>query len=477
MTACRPLLSFTMISSHRLFFMVAAVVLFLLALISIFDTASKAQNTSNMGSNNIILQKKGANPWSAEDTDTTTTTRTTNVQNSATGSIFTNTKIRTFDPKNRIFNHYYQTEPSNNMIDKYMSTTTNSTSSKNKNCERWGVVTTIFNPTEAIVRVIKSTSWCLVIVADTKTPSDYTDQLQALLLPPPERQDDHNNKNQNRTSTSANPAVTNLPDNIIYLSVEEQNKIASIDSQTPQAVTKFVRSTPWKHFSRKNIGYLFAIQHGAQFIFDFDDDNYIKLEETSGKPMDILPDNMILKDARVIMQGPNTFNHHPIMNASIADSWPRGFPIDLITNNATQGIVAYNTDLPLSGTAYGLTSREVGVLQYLADCNPDVDALHRLTKGTSMTFPLSQSSVLVPSHSYAPFNAQATIHTRNAMFAMLLPSTVPGRISDIWRGYFAQCLFGDIGLSLVFGPPKIVQERNDHNYLGDFDAEADLYRK
>ena len=78
---------------------------------------------------------------------------------------------------------------------------------------------------------------------------------------------------------------------------------------------------------------------------------------------------------------------------------------------------------------------------------------------------------------YSPYNAQATIHTRNAMFAMLLPSTVPGRVSDIWRGYFAQCIFADTGLSLVFAPPKVVQVRNDHDYLGDFEAEGDLYSK
>ena len=181
------------------------------------------------------------------------------VKNSATGSVFTNTKIRTFDQKNRIFNHYsaaslkteqgnngHQNEPSDNMIDKDMSTSMKitTTSGKNQKCERWGVVTTIFNPTEAIVRVINSTSWCVVIVADTKTPSDYTEQLQALLVPPSGRQDaDHHDKKNHNDTGSAKPAVTNnLPDNVIYLSVKEQNKIASIDSQTSSpAVSKFCR--------------------------------------------------------------------------------------------------------------------------------------------------------------------------------------------------------------------------------------------
>jgi hypothetical protein len=86
--------------------------------------------------------------------------------------------------------------------------------------------------------------------------------------------------------------------------------------------------------------------------------------------------------------------------------------------------------------------------------------------------------VLVPTHAYDPYNAQATIHTKNAFWAMmLLPGTVPGRVSDICRSYFVQCIFADTGLQLGFSPPKVVQERNAHNYLGDLSAERDLYDK
>ena len=84
---------------------------------------------------------------------------------------------------------------------------------------------------------------------------------------------------------------------------------------------------------------------------------------------------------------------------------------------------------------------------------------------------------MVPSHVYAPYNAQATIHTYQALWALLLPFTVPGRVSDIWRGYFAQAIFKDLGLHLVFLPPVIVQDRNEHHYLADMQAELDLYFK
>jgi hypothetical protein len=67
------------------------------------------------------------------------------------------------------------------------------------------------------------------------------------------------------------------------------------------------------------LGYLIAILHGAKFIFDFDDDNFIKLDN-DGTPMEILPEGedmaqMKLNNVTVVMQGPNAFNHHPIMGA------------------------------------------------------------------------------------------------------------------------------------------------------------------
>ena len=157
------------------------------------------------------------------------------------------------------------------------------------------------------------------------------------------------------------------------------------------------------------------------------------------------------------------------MKASVDESWVRGFPIDLIQDDHTWGKVAYEFDLP-----FKTKSKEIGVIQFIADGNPDIDAMHQLS-----TFPVEDvKSVLEPTHAYAPYNAQATIHTHNALWgAMLLPGTVPGRISDIWCLYFAQYIFADTGLQLVLSPPKIYQERNEHNYLGDFDVEQDLYAK
>lgn len=50
-------------------------------------------------------------------------------------------------------------------------------------------------------------------------------------------------------------------------------------------------------------------------------------------------------------------------------------------------------------------------------------------------------------------------------------------MSDIWRSYFAQALFRDLDLQIAILPAQVTQERNEHNYLGDMDAELDLYFK
>ena len=330
----------------------------------------------------------------------------------------------------------------------------------NMSCTKWGVVTTIFNPTTAIVRLSRSLSWCVVIVPDLKTPTNYMEMLHAMLSA--------NNSGSNNTHAMS----TNYHSRVFYFSIEKQKKWQNAAGP----LGSFAKSIPWEHFSRKNLGYLYAIVHGAHFIFDFDDDNQIKVDE-NGFPLEFLPEcddisQMKLANVSVVVQGASAFNHHPIMGASISNSWARGFPLDLLQDRSTQGDIAYQTDIPFVGK-----KKEIGVIQYLADGDPDVDAIHRLTKPLPMSFNNKGTPMLVPAHAYSPYNAQATVHAKHAFWAMLLPSTVAGRVSDIWRSYFSQCIFADIGLRVVFAPPTIEQIRNEHTYLGDFQAELPLYKK
>eukprot|EP00731_Ephydatia_muelleri_P038637 Em0839g4a len=107
-----------------------------------------------------------------------------------------------------------------------------------RTCERWAVVTTIFDPSEAIDRQSKLVGWCMVIVGDKKSPADYE---------------------TGWTSGEGNSDV-------VYLNPHAQEALRN----------PFVDALPWNHFSRKNVGYLYAVTHGAKVIWDFDDDNLFK---------------------------------------------------------------------------------------------------------------------------------------------------------------------------------------------------------
>ena len=124
-------------------------------------------------------------------------------------------------------------------------------------------------------------------------------------------------------------------------------------------------------------------------------------------------------------------------------------------------------------------------MQSLANTDPDVDAIYRLLMLIPFNFtaklhrtPTSQLKLLkVPDRAFSPYNAQAPLHGYSALWSLLLPVTVHGRVSNIWRGYIYQRLAKDLGLGLVFASPAVTQVRNVHNYLADFDSEQALYRK
>jgi len=300
-------------------------------------------------------------------------------------------------------------------------------------CRKWNVVTTIYNATAAVHTAAAVPGWCTVIIGDRKTPISYMED-----------------------------SKLGRHKNVFFLSavVQEVQARSRYD-----AVGAYMRHVPFDHFARKNIGYLYAIAHGAEFIFDFDDDNSLKSSE-----VDMIPWTDATWRARQIVASPLLLNVYPLMHPTVDGTWPRGLPLELVKTPANATIVSPSLE-PVA------VSR-IGVLQYTADHDPDVDAVYRMTRSIPFDFQDSpHTSVVLPLDTYSPYNAQATLHTKNALWATLLPFTVPGRVSDIWRGFFAQCIFSRIGLQLAFGRPLVRQVRNIHNYLADMNAETAIYFK
>lgn len=184
--------------------------------------------------------------------------------------------------------------------------------------------------------------------------------------------------------------------------------------------------------------------------------------------------------------------------------WPRGFPLSAIHDKRISACEVMEDS--------GKEPPRIGVVQVLANGNPDVDAAYCLTRlpgGFPFSFGQGLSTTPersplrgVPAATMAPYNAQvtlrssvgqfkwcsqperayqepersvhspdapilrwpenqATLHFPVAFWGMLLPVTVHERISDIWRSYFTQALLPLTGAVPAFAPSWVQQVRTD----------------
>ncbi|CAM9455259.1 unnamed protein product [Scytosiphon promiscuus] len=345
-------------------------------------------------------------------------------QSSATGgSLFAMEKSRTYEG--------HRLSPEQPM-------STFSTPPESEMCDRWAVLTSIFDPTDTVRQLADADGWCVVVVGDKKGPAEYDV-----------------------------PGVT-------YLTPEDQEDLPY----------RIVSMLPWNHFGRKNIGYLYAVHHGAKVVYDVDDDNALIFPD-AGVPH--AASGYTPASTTSFAIGPDAFVHNPYACfGAPGNVWPRGFPLDAV-NDADSNRCDFVSVEDALGEA-GPEGRPLGVVQALANHDPDVDAVYRLTHppgGLPFDFepdeePLAEGMSplkIVPPDAFTPYNAQATLHFPPAFWGMLLPVTVHGRVSDIWRSYFTQTLLPSTGAVTAFAPASVEQIRNPHNYLADFQAELPLYEQ
>jgi len=230
---------------------------------------------------------------------------------------------------------------------------------------------------------------------------------------------------------------------VTYLSVADQEN----------APFQIARILPWNHYARKLMGYLHAIKTGAEIILDTDDDNM-------PKPDWSIPDF----DGTCLMTpiGMGFINvYRYFTNQHI---WPRGFPIHRVCDPATRLVAACLRTAPV----------RVGVWQGLADGDPDVDAVYRMTINTPCFFDAKPPMVLGIG-TVSPYNSQNTAFIRPVFPLLYLPASVSFRSTDIIRGLVAQPILWSAGYSLGFTHATVVQNRNDHHYLSDFESEIPCY--
>jgi hypothetical protein len=264
------------------------------------------------------------------------------------------------------------------------------------------VTTTIYSPSAALLKFASMLDWHLIVIGDLKTP--------------------HNE-------------YYKLGDRITYLSPETQ------EAWYP----KLSNAIGWNCIMRRNIGFLYAYQHGADIVASIDDDNI---------PYDNWGEDIrVGKEINVDIYNYDIGVLDPLQFTNQKHLWHRGYPIDYI-KRAKQTYYTPNQ------------KRKILFQVDLWDGDPDVDAICRVMYNPTNL----NMKILSPftSDNYIPFNSQNTFIAREALpYYMVLPHV--GRVDDIWGGYIAQYL---LNTRPLFMPSTVYQKRNDQSIQKNIEDEV-----
>lgn len=258
------------------------------------------------------------------------------------------------------------------------------------------VTTTINPPTQAIKKFEKMEDWDLIVIGDKKTPSDYK------------------------------------LDRGMYVTPSMQE---SYDKSLSDAIG-------WNCIQRRNFGFLWAKDLGAEIIAVVDDDNIP--QENWGKNISI---GKTIETNYYEISLP-VFD--PVGATNYPRLWHRGFPLQL-----------------LSKRDYSKKRKQKIVPMIQADFwdgDPDIDAICRMEHAPECTF--EPSYFPIASNAIAPFNSQNTFISKELLKDYFLFPHV-GRMDDIWAAFYVQAM----GFKVIFERPSVFQDRNVHNLTRDMKAE------
>jgi hypothetical protein len=270
------------------------------------------------------------------------------------------------------------------------------------------VTTTINSPTVATIKFIeiaKRDNWHFVVVGDTKTPHAEYEKLDCIYL---------------------------HPDNQALMYPELSEIIG------------------WKTIQRRNIGFVYAYNHGAEIVATVDDDN-IPYDNWGtdlyiGKEVEV--DYYTNKELLVF---------DPLSVTNQSNLWHRGFPIDLLHLKNSIEYKGKKKITPL-------------IQADLWDGDPDIDAMCRLSFKPIVKF---NTTAPFAAAEISPFNSQNTFIHRDALKHYAVWPYV-GRMDDIWGGYYTQKMIGDD--KLIYNRASVYQDRNVQDLITNLEKEVIGYR-
>jgi hypothetical protein len=279
---------------------------------------------------------------------------------------------------------------------------------KQKHMIKFIVTTTINHPTEATLKFIeiaKRDGWKFVVVGDTKTPHEEYEKLDCIYLDP--------------------------------------DKQAEMYPELSEIIG-------WKTIQRRNIGFVYAYNHGAEVVATVDDDN-IPYDNWGtdlyvGKEVEV--DYYTNKELLVF---------DPLSVTNQSNLWHRGFPIDLLPY---KNLIEYRGKKKITPL----------IQADLWDGDPDIDAMCRLSFKPIVKF---DTTTPFAAAEISPFNSQNTFIHRDALKHYAVWPYV-GRMDDIWGGYYAQKMIGDD--KLIYNRASVYQDRNVQDLITNLEKEIIGYR-
>lgn len=234
-------------------------------------------------------------------------------------------------------------------------------------------------------------------------------------------------------------------------SYDKRSDFYSLERQLGLAFAS-AKQLPTKHYSRKNLGYLLAVQAGTEVLYETDDDN---LPLSTWEPR---LESTVEADTVSASGWINAFAYF-----TKEKIWPRGLPLDEI-------LTPVPSLVGRSGDYFA------PIQQGLADGEPDVDAIWRLVFDQKVVFQ-RRSSVFLGKGAWCPFNSQSTWWHRPAFPLLYLPSFCSFRMTDIWRSFVAQRCLWEMDAGVAIHAAEVEQVRNAHVIFRDFEKETEGYLK
>jgi glycosyltransferase involved in cell wall biosynthesis len=219
---------------------------------------------------------------------------------------------------------------------------------------------------------------------------------------------------------------------------------------------------PYDSDNRRNIGFLMALDGGADLLITIDDDNYC-LDDSDFVREHLAAGEMVSDDE--VHSSDGWFNICSLLEANTpAEIWPRGFPYfarrqakEITRKTAPAARAAMNVGLWLS--------------------DPDVDALTRLALAPNIERHHGES-VRLGADTWSPINTQNTAIVRDAITAyyyVRMGFSLGGlridRYGDICSGYFLQKCVKARGEAIRVGTPIADHRRTPHNLFKDLSQE------